>query len=210
MKKFLIAIGLLATPAMAADIYVPVAEAQPVQAHDWSGLYLGVYGGAGAIVNEITAGPLSLNGIGGEGVFGGAMAGYDFQMGNFVIGAQGEIGIGNLETSLAVPGFALDASPTWDYSISLRGGMLVHERALLYLIGGYTHAEYEVNIPGASFEQDYDGWHVGTGLDVAITDSMFAGIEYRYTQLSGESWTVGGLDVEPSSHTGRLRVGYKF
>ena len=213
MRNLLFAMVMFTSPAIAADIYVPPAEVQFDAPYDWSGPFAGIYGGGGAIVNEITLGGANLDGVGGEGVFGGAFAGYDFQVGRFVLGLQGEIGISDIRTTASVPGFALESSSDWDWSISARAGV-PFQRALLYGIAGYTWTEYEVEITSgggtATFTEEYDGWHVGAGVDVAVTDRVFAGVEYRYTELSGEDWSVSGLDVEPSSHTGRLRVGFRF
>ena len=63
----------------------------------------------------------------------------------------------------------------------------------------------------ASFSQDYHGFHVGTGIETHISNSLTARVEYRYTQYGGEDWgTTGFLDIEPSSHTGRIALAYNF
>ena len=210
MRNFLFAMALLVSPAIAADPYQPDVELRGLTPYDWSGAYVGAYVGAGAIVNELSLGGLTANGVGGEGIMGGGFVGYNYSLSGFILGLQAEIGIGDLETTAAAPGFALTAKQTWDYSISARAGVPI-DRALLYLIAGYTHAEYETTITGApKFRQGYNGWHLGTGVDVAVTDSIFVGMEYRYTQFGGENWNLPGLDVAPSSHTGKIRVGYKF
>ena len=219
-KTLFIALAVFSSSALAAD--PPVWSNEPaasVPAYNWSGIYVGAYGGAGAIISNIELpgfGPGNFNGVGGEGLIGGVMAGYNLQMGNLVVGLQGEVGLARLRTELKIPGFvALEAYPDWDMSLSGRLGWTPIDRAMVYAIAGYSYMDSGVEIitPGGTmnFSQDYHGWHAGLGVDVAISDRFFAGVEYRYTQYGGEDWGTGGvLDVDPSSHTGRLKAGFRF
>ncbi len=212
----------LANAAVAAD--PPQAPVPPVfipePAHSWTGPYVGVFIGAGGIVNDIEIpglGAGNFNGIGGEGVFGGVMLGYNFQVSsNFVIGIEGEIAATDLTTELNIPGIiSFDAQPEWTAAVSARLGWLTSPNTMLYLIGGYSYADYNVDLAlfggSASFSQDYHGFHVGTGMETHISNSLTVRVEYRYTQYGGEDWgTAGFLDIEPSSHTGRIALAYNF
>jgi outer membrane immunogenic protein len=213
----------LANAAVAAD--PPQAPVPPVfipeAGQSWTGPYIGAFVGAGGIVDNIELpglGPGNFNGVGGEGLFGGLMLGYNFQVSNnFVIGIEGEIGITDLTTDLSIPvaPISLDAQPEWTAAVSGRLGWLTSPKTMLYLIGGYSYADYNVDIAAfggaASFSQDYHGFHVGTGIETHISNSLTARVEYRYTQYGGEDWgTAGFLDVEPSSHTGRIALAYNF
>jgi outer membrane immunogenic protein len=206
----------LANAAVAADL-PPDPVFIPEAGQSWTGPYIGAFVGAGGIVNEIGLGPASFNGIGGEGLFGGVMLGYNFQVSNnFVVGIEGEIAATDLTTDLSVGGapISIDAQPEWTAAVSGRLGWLTSPKTMLYLIGGYSYADYNVDITlggSASFSQDYHGFHVGTGMETHISDSLTARVEYRYTQYGGEDWgTAGFLDVEPSSHTGRIALAYNF
>src|SRR6185312_16446795 len=74
-----------------------VAYADGVLAHDWTGGYLGVHAGAlrGNVevtddVNDgVDPGPFDYS---ITGFFGGGTAGYNWQAGNLVFGAEGDIG----------------------------------------------------------------------------------------------------------------------
>jgi outer membrane immunogenic protein len=211
---------LLTNAAVAADL-PPEPVFTPEPSHSWTGPYVGVFVGAGGIVNDIEipgAGPGNFNGVGGEGFFGGVMLGYNFQVSNnFVIGIEGEVAATDLTTELNIPGapIFLDAQPEWTAAVSGRLGWLTSPNTMLYLIGGYSYADYNVDIAtgggGASFSQDYHGFHVGTGIETHISNNLTARVEYRYTHYGGEDWgTAGVLDVEPSSHTGRIALAYNF
>jgi len=219
MRRFLaVLVAMFPVSAYAADVWVETPGVEPEATSDaWQGIYGGLYAGGGAIVNDISLPGGSFNGVGGEGLLGGAMIGYNFQMGRIVFGVQGEVGLADLGTELNIPGTVLvEAAPDWTADVSLRAGLEVSQRALAYIIGGYSYADYGVDIsgiggpPDGSYSQDYHGWHLGAGLDALMTDNVFVGVEYRYTQYGGENWGVMGLDVEPSSHTGRLRAGFIF
>lgn len=201
----------------AADLpQEPVVVPDYVQ--DWTGFYLGAFVGAGGIVNDISLPGVGVdfNGVGGEGFFGGVMAGYNYQMtSQLLIGLEAEIGLSDLTTDVSTGGFNLDAQPEWFWAVSARLGWLPSADTMLYVIGGYSYADYNVDISvggaSASFSEDYSGFHVGTGMETRVSNRLSARVEYRYTQYGGEDWgTAGSIDVEPSSHTGRLALAYNL
>ena len=181
---------------------------------DWTGFYIGADVGGGAVVDELKFGPVDFNGIGGEGALGGLMAGYNHQMNNIVLGLQGEVGYDDLRTKATAPGFKLDAQQGLVASLSARAGLLVTPETLAYIIGGYSYSEYKtkINAGGSTaFKQNYDGFHIGGGLEAMISPNATVRVEYRYTQYSGEDWGTGGaVDVAPSTHTGTVGVAWTF
>ncbi|HAO40496.1 MAG TPA: porin family protein, partial [Afipia sp.] len=132
MQKFLIAAALVAmtVSARAADLPAKlVFRKAPVASttYDWTGLYAGVNVGV-AVGGEGRSG-LNVLGFGGSfetfnlaslGVVGGGQAGYNYQFGNWVIGAEADIqGIGtenhaNCILTCSVPSSAaLRQDMTW-------------------------------------------------------------------------------------------------
>ena len=67
----------------------------PVAGYNWSGFYVGVGVGVGANVSELSSRLLpgiSLDGIGGEGVFGELTVGYDHMISpRFLFGALADV-----------------------------------------------------------------------------------------------------------------------
>lgn len=100
----------IANAAQAADPQAEVAE----PGFDWSGFYAGIGVGAGGVVHELSTpflGGISFNGIGGEGVFGEAVIGYDYMVSQrLLLGAFADVRLGNIGTSLDVPGAGVSAS----------------------------------------------------------------------------------------------------
>jgi len=202
--------------AKAAD----VTYSEPV--YSWSGIYVGGYVGAGATVARAEADAeipqvfsfdADFKGIGGEGLLAGGLIGYNWQVSEqFVLGVQGDLGWTDLEAKLELGDAEAKAGPDFIANASLRAGYLVTPETLFYLIGGYSYAEYKLDLDGGDdFDQDYDGFHVGTGMETRLTDRLTARIEYRYTKFGGEDWdTDGFLEITPSVHTGTLGIAYNL
>ena len=89
----------MSSAAFAADAIIE--EVPVVAGYNWSGFYVGVGVGAGANVAEISGLILpgaSLDGIGGEGVFGELTVGYDYMVSpRFLFGALADVHFSNIE-----------------------------------------------------------------------------------------------------------------
>ncbi len=219
-KKFSGSLVFAAALVGAASIANAAGTGQP-PATSWTGLYVGGYIGAGAMVNNIEIpglGAGNFNGIGGEGILGGGMVGFNYQIApKFVVGLQGDFGFNDLDTELNIPGVPLTASagPAYTLSVSGRAGWLATQDTMLYVLGGYSLAKFKakISLGGGSFsaKQNYDGLHVGGGIETKIAPNLTARLEYRYTQYSGEDWGTGGvLNIEPSVHTAAVGIAWNF
>lgn len=186
---------------------------------NWTGFKVGLAGGGGGLVHEleVLGGIFDFNGIGAEGFLGEVNVGYDYDLGNFVVGVVGAARISNIQTELNIPGAlagTIDIEAQTGYDLLLRAGYKFGDRALGYVIGGYTYQEFELNIPTV-FTTDWnqDGWTLGSGMEVALSDRLSGYAEYRYSQYDGEDFSnligaSGVVDLKPSSH--EVRVGAKW
>jgi outer membrane immunogenic protein len=215
----------LASAARAADA---VIEEVPVAGYNWSGFYIGAGVGAGANVSELSSLLLpgaSLDGIGGEGVFGELTIGYDYMFSpRFLVGALADVHYSNIETSLEIPIVPLDVSvsDTWGFDVGLRAGYLFTPTTLGYVLGGYAWQQAETDgldglIPGlGDFDWDRDGYFVGVGVETVITGNWTLKTEYRFTQfgdtniLDDLGAPDGFLDTETSRHTFHVGANYRF
>jgi outer membrane immunogenic protein len=184
-------------------------------AYDWTGFYLGAAVGAGAAVNEFsTSAPgqfASADGDGIDGIFGELDAGYDHDFGRLVAGIMVDAnlsGIGGSESG------ALSIKTDYGFDILGRAGMKVNPSTLAYVLGGYSWGHFKSVTVGHDFDFGSSGFSVGGGLETAISTHTTLGIEYRYAQFAKESTDLGlpGIDeeIEPSSHTVRASLKYKF
>lgn len=225
MKNILngaVALAALAAFAGASGMAKAADVTYSEPAYSWSGIYVGAYVGAGATVARTEAGAdfgeiggfdADFRGIGGEGILGGGLIGFNWQVSDrFVLGLQGDIGWTDLEAKLELGGFEVTAGPDFIANASLRAGYLVTMDTLLYVIGGYSYSEYKLDLDGGDdFDQDYDGYHVGAGMETRLSDRLTARIEYRYTKFGGEDWDTDGLiEITPSVHTGTLGLAYNL
>lgn len=204
--------------AHAADV------AQPVEASgfNWSGLYVGFGVGAGANVHEISSDfipGLSLNGIGGEGVYGEATVGYDYMVSQrFLLGGLIDAHFGNIETSLDAFGLSASIQETYGFDAGLRAGYLFTPNTLGYVLGGYSWQKYKLDT-NAGFDLDWDqgGYFVGAGVETAVAGNWTIKGEYRYTRfatnddlLSEFGAPDGFLNLDTSRHTFQVAANYRF
>ena len=155
MKRSLIALlssVVLASGAHAADFGEPAAERF---GYNWTGGYVGLFGGVTTGDFSYDAGPaggptmLSAE-VSGGGFLGGVQVGYDWQMGAFVAGAVADIAASNhdAEISGTLGGLgSASASSELTYLGTVRGRLgFVADRALFYGHGGLADGETEQEI----------------------------------------------------------------
>ncbi len=219
----------------------------------WTGFYVGVqagyaWGGNGRDFGTVTAVDLDGDGItdvtavdsgafgdgdGNDGFAGGAHAGYSFQFGSIVVGAEADIeatGIDGGRSHAFVDAFGnqytFRGGHDIDWQGSVRGRIgFAFDRALIYATGGVAFADFKNDStafagPFGTFFAGNDngvewGWTVGAGVEYAFTNFLTARVEYRYAnfdlggnRFSDAAFTGGddGLDF----HTVRAGVSYKF
>lgn len=130
-------------------------------------------------------------------------AGYDKRMGNFVVGAVVEGG--RSEAVDRVTGFSTtpasySLSREADYNIGarLRAGYTPGGGILFYGTGGGAYARLDNNFVttnGANAFADNGktnawGWTAGGGVEAMLTNNVSMGLEYLYTSLSDDDYTV--------------------
>ncbi len=186
--------------AFAADAVetVPAAPEAVMPVFTWAGPYVGLHGGYGWADGDI--GPFDENFDGGR--FGG-FVGYNWQLSSgFVAGIEGDLNYDWNEQD--VGGVDVDTG----FAGGIRGRVgFAFDRALLYAAGGWTMTRTHADSP-IDDDDTIHGWTVGGGLDYAITDNVFARVEYRYNDY--RDGDIGGLDVDLRQHVVNAGIGVKF
>jgi outer membrane immunogenic protein len=208
MKKILLAsVALLgfAGAASAADLPVRAAPPAPIIASvpvfTWTGFYVGVNAGYGWNTNDsITVGGVRFD-LDDEGGFvGGAQAGYNYQIGSFVVGLEGDIQYadfgGDDRFDFDRDGIADDDfnNSDWFGTVRARAGV-AFDRALIYATGGFAFAD------------DATGWTVGGGLEYAFTNNLSAKVEGLYVNLDQDDNFLG---IDNDAEFGVVRAGLNF
>jgi len=226
MKRILLtavslgALGLM-SPALGADL--PTYTKAPVApTYDWSGFYIGVFGGGGFgnnNVNNATGGATPLANytanFASQGGMGGGEFGYNFQSGLLVVGGEAQGFWSSIKGSDATgfnsglyPGVAaIDANQLrWGGSLVVRTGLTV-DRLMLFFTGGWAFGDIQHTntavppIPGFSVVDQFtahgNGLTAGGGLAFAITNNLIGKIEYKYYNFNtysshGTPFTANG------------------
>ncbi len=219
------------TAALAADLPLrgglpPAPPVPPPMASNWSGIYLGVTGG-GSFGGETdtrttgTAGFLTLapgfvpNELktGKGGYLFGAHAGYNHQMGAFVVGLEGDLvwmdkkktaaftgGVTPLATALTTT-----ATAELSYLGTLRGrlGYAPSNQLHVYATGGLAFGEAEVTssvVANAAPALRWDGktnevrfgYALGAGAEYAVTSNVILRGEYLFYDLGDVKGLAAG------------------
>ncbi|MEO0543111.1 MAG: outer membrane beta-barrel protein [Pseudomonadota bacterium] len=202
------------TLANAADEVLPNDPA-----HVWSGFYVGLGFGGGAVVHDaelfnVPSPLIRLNGLGGEGVFGELTAGYDYATGNgLVFGVGANARLSTVATTLELGGLDADITNDYGFDVFARAGYLVTPQTLAYALAGYSYQHFDINATGAGsvFDWGANGFVVGAGIETAISQRIHLKGEYRYSQYGEQDFGSGGLiEVLPSMHTVSLGVTYRL
>jgi outer membrane immunogenic protein len=237
MKKFaLVLTGLLASTVMAsaADLAArPYTKAPPPVAavYNWTGFYIGVNGGGGWGRSRFDFSPIGTT-TGNYNVSGGlagGTAGYNWQIGQWVVGAEGDIdwsgvrGTNGNRPTLPVAGgfvcngpvaaggtgFACGTDNTWIATVRGRAGVAFNN-VLLFGTAGVAFGDVRARIasdPGFGIfggtTSTQVGWTAGAGVEWGFLPNWSLKGEYRYVDLGsvtcGVQTVVGGGGCDPTN-----------
>lgn len=208
MKKVILgtALFLAATsPALAED-------------YNWTGAYAGVHvGGAwgNTTVRDnakdgVAPGPFSYD---TSGAFGGGTAGYNYQIGNIVIGVEGDVGYLDLSGSgiigsahadhhqnITTSGGAygdLTGRLGWAWNNVLfygKGGILIFDGEALQATTADGYAPHGTDT--------FVGWTAGGGVEYAMTQKISLKIEYMHMDMGTRDGDQTALVADPPTPAG--------
>ncbi len=217
MKTLLIGALLagVAASAFAADLPPQTAAPAPsyVPQFTWTGVYFGVNGGFGwANTNNGSFGGL----FGGE--FGGTV-GANYQMGQIVLGAEGDWDWANIGStqSFLLASNQMDVNEILTARARLGFAM---DRTLIFVTGGYggvgTSATFSTPLLGGwggSQNAWVSGGAIGTGVEYAFTNNITVKGEYLYLPLGSTTYfNSTAFSTRAPVDVSLLRAGlnYKF
>ncbi len=219
MKRTLLAAAAISafavTSASAADLMAIEPSAQVVSsasAYDWNGFYAGANIGYGWGEIEIAGAP-DTNDI--DGMLGGVQAGYNYDLGGFVLGVEGDIQLSDVSFSQTVTGTTVDETIQYFGTVRARAGV-AFDRFMPYVTGGLAFGGGKFEASGALVgddEQNHFGWTIGAGLEYAVADNISVKGEYLYTDLGDETYDLGAAgtaDVSARFSTVRAGVNFQF
>ena len=136
--------------------------------------------------------------FGGRGDFGvqqqdnelsyGGEVGFDAELGGFVVGAYAGIDFSDAEEDVANGTILLSAER--NMYAGVRGGIVAGDNILVYARGGFSRGRLDATFPTtgtsainpATYDENFDGWHVGGGAEVAVGPMFYLRADYTHTR----------------------------
>ncbi|MCP1199283.1 outer membrane protein [Notoacmeibacter sp. MSK16QG-6] len=213
------ALGISSTTAFAADAVVydpPVME----EGFSWSGPYAGLQLGYGWADTDWTyqTGGDTVD-VDPDGVFGGLYAGYNYQFGSLVAGAEIEANIADIDDETDCPSAAFDCRGEVNAFGSLRARFgYAADRFLAYGTGGLALGHMKIETEDLTGNVNNEGkvllgYTVGGGVETLIGSNVVLRAEYDYYNFEDEDFTVDGgneIETDLDMHTIRFGLAYKF
>ena len=205
MKKRILAISVAtatatAGAAVAADLprgpapyYYP-----PPAVYNWTGFYAGLNLG-------YEWGKVTNSSINPSGIAGGGQIGYNWQIGQFVFGAEADIQASAADDTFASYKF----SNPWFGTVRGRAGYAINN-VLLYGTLGLAYGNLDAQLGSLEENKTLVGWTGGLGMEVGFTPNWSAKVEYLYMDLASRTFSITGVDNGLHSSYLRLGVNYHF
>jgi len=191
----------------------------PTSAFQWQGFYAGINGGYGFGTSEFdpaAGGADSDNDTGGFSL--GGQAGYNVDMGGFVLGAETDLQWSSIAFEEEIGGGNTLSSGIDAYG-TLRGRAgMTFDRVMPYVTGGLAYGWGSVAVEDAdgvrtTQTNNHLGWTVGAGLEAAATENITFKAELLYVDLGAQDYSSapgGTSEVSQRFTVVRAGVNYKF
>jgi outer membrane immunogenic protein len=188
-----------ATVSGAADVPPVYRGPAPVPYWNWTGFYAGAHIGAGWFDG---------GGDGSSGFIGGGQVGYNYQVGNWVWGAEADLSGTTLGQTVNVfPFGSASWSLDWVSTLTAKGGY-AFDRWLVYGKAGaaWAHASASASVLGftASADQTTSGFVFGVGAEYALWNNWSTKVEYNNFSFGSNS------PFNSDFHTIKAGFNYRF
>jgi outer membrane immunogenic protein len=225
-------LGTVSGAAFAADLpsrkEAPVYVA-PAPVFSWTGFYVGAeFGGqwgkdTGYLVNNFTSNALlSTGSYNTSGVVGGGLIGYNYQIGQFVLGVEGDLtGSSNQGRFTTANGIG-SVNTQYGFGAGIRGRLgYAFDRTLVYATGGWAYEDishtYNYWAGGAlrnpNSNTGRSGYTVGGGVEYAFNYNWSARLEYRWSDYGKFVQTYDNLvsvQYHPTDNVVMAAIIYRF
>jgi outer membrane immunogenic protein len=215
MKRLLTCLAsaaMLLSPfaAHSADLAVKAPPPPPVPVFSWTGFYVGANIGGAWVRNDWTDTRFltNFNNNNNGVLIGGGQMGANYQIGNFVIGAEWDFDWAgnNNRTGVVIPGvgnIVVTNNNRWITTMAARFGFAVDHWLIYGKAGGgwvgddnltVTNVTTGVSLTCSTFPNcgntSNGGWLVGAGFEYAFTNNWTVKLEYDYLGLQNRTFVI--------------------
>jgi outer membrane immunogenic protein len=195
----LAAIALQSSAATAADV-LPYGGPARTPVYSWQGPYVGA--NLGYQWSSVGGSPTDPS-----GVAGGVQGGVNWQIGQFVLGAETDFQLSDADDTFAPWKF----SNPWFGTLRGRAGVALNNVMFYGTVGlAYGSLTARNTATGVSESKISFGWAGGLGLEVALVGNWSAKAEYLYVDLDDRPYSLTGASHGVNSNLLRLGVNYRF
>jgi outer membrane immunogenic protein len=235
-----IAVALIGTPALAADMGVPSRSYYPPlppAIYDWTGVYVGGHIGGGMLVDSVSqngfsTAPTAINLISSgnlrpAGVIGGAQIGANYEFAPWVVGIEGSWTDSAISgntligtTSAAFPQERFTSQAQWFAAVTGRVGYAANDWLFYAKAGGaWMNVRYteDALTPGGVtaatqvFTDNRTGFTVGAGIEFGLVENLSGKIEYDFYDFGSRNYNFNTITpVSVNSNLHTIIVGLNY
>lgn len=183
----------------------------PLDTARWTGAYLGISAGYGYGLSGVSGDQGAFN-LDQSGGLGAVYGGYNWQLGNFVLGLEAELGKGYYDGTTGEGAALVSSQLNTLASARARAGVLLSPAFLVYATGGFAWGDLDYTANGITQTDWISGYQIGAGTELNVAGPWTLRLEYLYTDLDAQTFNHGGVanTYDPDFHTIRAGVSFKF
>lgn len=207
--------GGFAPVAVAPAPAAPVVIAPPAPSADWSGGYVGGQLGYGRLSADDGVAGVDVLGLEDDdysGALFGLHAGYMFDFGRIVAGAEVDFDGANIDIEGAIPDAVVGDTPfTVDVGSVRRAKLRLGFDAgqvLPYVTAGIAQVALNSDEVATLDDETFNGNFYGLGVSYALSDRFMVGVEglrHSFDDFDGSALAGGEVDVNTITLRGSLR-----
>jgi outer membrane immunogenic protein len=206
-RRFAVGAGVLI--AFAAQATAAELDAGPgMQIEHWTGAYIGAHAGYASLAAESTVSDVFAHWTQeAAGVMGGIFVGYNWDIGDLVLGLEADAGFGFVEDTATRPGLGpVTFTDHGQHTFRGRAGMPVGP-GLLYATGGFALTDVWAKSPAGRDKQFLWGFVVGAGYETIVHERLSLRAEYLYASFGKETYRLGDIAMNSDLDSHSVRVG---
>jgi opacity protein-like surface antigen len=201
-------------------------------AYDWNGFYIGAYLGAdwGHMNWRFLDDGANID-LRFAGLLGGGGIGYNYQIGKWVFGVEGDVGGTHIRGAQQCPNgffYNCEMNYNWVSTATARIGYAYWDRLLAYVKGGAmigqdraqsvcdTNSRIStvvlVGCPAKGDPKTPAGWTVGGGYEFGLTQNVSVKSEMMYFDLGSDRINAAGIpaDIQRNGFVSTIGLHFRF